>query len=176
MRRSGMDLTKYTKNQKNQNQLFRSADLILILILFLCGFAAFAFVKLYEKPGSYVRVNVDGQVFGEFPLDEDREILISPEFVGELMTDVHPVPNDGDTISENDHPETKEDHEETSWSNVLVIKDGEAAIVEADCRDKICVAHKPVKKIGETIICLPHKVVVEVYDFAEDEDVDAVVR
>ena len=48
--------------------------------------------------------------------------------------------------------------------NVVKISDGVARVTEADCPDKICVNHKPVSDIGETIICLPHKVVVEVVE------------
>ena len=46
--------------------------------------------------------------------------------------------------------------------NVLVIKDGKAYVESANCRDGICAAHKPVSKQGESIICLPHKVVITV--------------
>lgn len=47
-------------------------------------------------------------------------------------------------------------------SNILVIKDGTAFIKSADCPDKICVHHRPISKVGETIVCLPHKLVVEI--------------
>ena len=46
--------------------------------------------------------------------------------------------------------------------NLLVIKDGEASVAEADCPDLICKNHKPVSKEGETVICLPHKLAVRV--------------
>lgn len=47
-------------------------------------------------------------------------------------------------------------------NNVIRITDGRVAVVSADCPDKICVNHSPIKNVGETIICLPHKVVVEI--------------
>lgn len=47
-------------------------------------------------------------------------------------------------------------------NNKIVIEDGKAYVSEADCRDKICVNYKPIDKVGDTIICLPHKLVVEV--------------
>ena len=46
--------------------------------------------------------------------------------------------------------------------NVVVIKNNEVYVKEADCPDKICVDHKKISNIGETIICLPHKLVVEI--------------
>ena len=53
---------------------------------------------------------------------------------------------------------------EDDWKNILVIKDGKASMTKADCPDKICVNHAAISKKGETIVCLPHKVVVEVID------------
>lgn len=46
--------------------------------------------------------------------------------------------------------------------NTLVIRDGQADMTEADCPDKVCVDHAPISHVGESIICLPHKVVVEI--------------
>lgn len=45
-------------------------------------------------------------------------------------------------------------------TNTLVIKDGKAYIKSADCPDKICVSHSEISKVGESIVCLPHKIVV----------------
>lgn len=52
--------------------------------------------------------------------------------------------------------------DETLGHNRLVIEDGRAYMAEADCPDKYCMDYKPISKGGETIICLPHKLVVEV--------------
>lgn len=47
-------------------------------------------------------------------------------------------------------------------SNELVIRDGKAFITEANCPDRICVKHRGISHVGETIVCLPHKVVVRI--------------
>ena len=60
--------------------------------------------------------------------------------------------------------------------NVLYIKDGEADMISADCPDQVCVHSKPVSKAGETIICLPNKVVVEVLGQSGEDKPDAIVR
>lgn len=59
--------------------------------------------------------------------------------------------------------------------NVLVIEDGKAYISEADCPDGICKDYRPVSYVGETIICLPHKVVVEVVADDTNGGLDAAV-
>lgn len=46
--------------------------------------------------------------------------------------------------------------------NIFQVEDGVAVITEADCRDQICVNHIAISKKGESIICLPHKLVVEI--------------
>ena len=58
--------------------------------------------------------------------------------------------------------------------NVLVIKDGKASITEADCPDGICKDYRPISYVGETIVCLPHKVVVEITGDSTDMSFDAV--
>lgn len=60
-------------------------------------------------------------------------------------------------------------------SNILVIKNQEANMKEADCPDQLCVHQKPVSKNHESIICLPNKVVVEV-DSSENSEFDAVTN
>jgi len=41
--------------------------------------------------------------------------------------------------------------------NVLVIKNGQADITDADCPDRICVDSPSIKYNGESITCLPNK-------------------
>ena len=60
-------------------------------------------------------------------------------------------------------------------TNYLVIEDGQAVMIEADCLDQLCVNHKSISKIGETIVCLPNKLIVEVVG-GEEADMDAVMN
>lgn len=52
--------------------------------------------------------------------------------------------------------------ESDEFQNTVIIDDGKVYIESANCPDKICVAHKPISKEGQTIVCLPHKLVVAV--------------
>ncbi len=47
-------------------------------------------------------------------------------------------------------------------TNVLRIADGNAKMVQADCPDKRCMHQKAIARQGETIVCLPNKIVVEI--------------
>ncbi len=60
-------------------------------------------------------------------------------------------------------------------TNVLKIEDGQANMLEANCPDQICVDHVSVSKNGETIVCLPNKVVVTIRTDVDGE-LDAVVK
>ena len=46
--------------------------------------------------------------------------------------------------------------------NTLVIKDGKAYIIDASCPDLICQKHVPISKEGQSIVCLPNKMVVSI--------------
>ena len=54
-------------------------------------------------------------------------------------------------------------------TNTLIIKDGMADITLADCPDGICTDHAPISKSGETIVCLPHGVVIKIESSLADE-------
>lgn len=47
-------------------------------------------------------------------------------------------------------------------SNTLIIDNGKASVTDATCPDGVCVRHRAIGRAGESIICLPHKVVVTV--------------
>lgn len=51
---------------------------------------------------------------------------------------------------------------EGEHTNTLVIQDGKARVVEASCPDRICVGQGAVQYAGESIVCLPHRLVITV--------------
>lgn len=78
-----------------------------------------------------------------------------------------------DTVELNQDYEKRYDFD--GDTNILVIKEGKASVSQANCKDGICVNHMPVSRVGESIICLPHKFVVTVVDDkADDAEIDAV--
>lgn len=59
--------------------------------------------------------------------------------------------------------------------NVLVVKDGEAYLESASCPDKLCVHMGKISKAGQSIICLPHKVVIEIRGEKDKAEYDTIV-
>jgi hypothetical protein len=45
---------------------------------------------------------------------------------------------------------------------VILVEENSVNVIDADCPDKVCVNHSDIGNVGETIICLPHKMVVEI--------------
>lgn len=63
--------------------------------------------------------------------------------------------------------------------NKIEIKDGKVYVIDADCPDKYCINHEGISKKGESIVCLPHKLFVEISDDENDSksnDIDVVVK
>ena len=48
-----------------------------------------------------------------------------------------------------------------AW-NILRIAGGQAAVTEANCGDHTCVNTGPIWREGETIVCLPHRLMVSI--------------
>ena len=58
--------------------------------------------------------------------------------------------------------------------NVIDIKDDSIGIIDADCKDKICIKSGFISKKGESLVCLPHKLMVEVKGNDNQNDVDVI--
>ena len=112
----------------NTRQRTKNDVRLIVALLLLLAVATLALL-LFRTEGDSVTVTVDGKLWGEFSLLEDRVVEIK----------------NGDDY------------------NQLIIRDGKAYVEYASCPDGICAAHRPVSFGGESIICLPNKVVIEVH-------------
>jgi len=82
-----------------------------------------------------------------------------------------------DGVKHSEYP-LKEDREFTitfddGGMNVVKIEAGYADVISASCPDKTCVNHRKINKNGQTIVCLPHKLVVQIEN-GESDDLDGV--
>ncbi len=58
--------------------------------------------------------------------------------------------------------------------NTIEIKDTSIRIIDADCPDKICVKSGFISKPGELLVCLPHKLMVEIKSNDNEKDTDII--
>ncbi|MBO4807968.1 MAG: NusG domain II-containing protein [Lachnospiraceae bacterium] len=57
--------------------------------------------------------------------------------------------------------------------NIISVKDGNISVSDADCPDCSCVKQGEISKKGEKIVCLPHKLIVEV-NSEDNTDLDSI--
>lgn len=61
--------------------------------------------------------------------------------------------------------------------NRVVIEDGKVYMADANCPDKLCEHMGKISKTGENIVCMPHRVVVEIVgDGKGESDLDSIVK
>lgn len=61
-------------------------------------------------------------------------------------------------------------------TNTVVVEDGFAYVINASCPDKLCQKHKKINKTGESIVCLPNKVVVSIEGSKNTDEIDGVAK
>ena len=136
--------------------LIKKADLILLAVLLITGLAASLAIARSSAVGGQVVIKKAGETIGTYSLDEDRTLCIT---------------KDGKVSDYN-----KTDSQNETGYNILQIQDGKADMITADCHNQVCVDHKPISKGSEAIICLPHKIVVEIVKEKGDDGYDSLAK
>jgi len=57
--------------------------------------------------------------------------------------------------------------------NEIHIKGGQVWIEAANCKNQVCVHEKPISRVGQSIVCLPHKLMIEI-EGQDDQEVDII--
>ena len=63
--------------------------------------------------------------------------------------------------------------------NVIRVEDGAVFMEEANCRDGLCIRQGKMRNGAKTIVCLPHKVVVQLKGDApagDNSDLDVIIQ
>ncbi|MCI6020348.1 MAG: NusG domain II-containing protein [Clostridia bacterium] len=118
-------------------------DIILVAAVLLVAGSIYMYTVLPGRSTASssvkVVVRVDGEVYGEYPLNSNKVIDLSTE----------------------------------RGSNKIIINDSNVWMEDADCPDKVCVKTGKIKSPGQTVVCLPHRVVIEIK--GDNADIDAAV-
>lgn len=125
----------------------KKTDIILIVVLAVVALGSLGIMRLLQARAA------------------DSADVIEAEIVveGELFKTVN--------LSE---PQVIEIRTEKGY-NFLKIEEGRILMLEADCRDQICVNTVPATQPGDTIVCLPHEVIVQIKGSSEG-GLDAVAQ
>lgn len=116
-----------TTDKHRRNTFLLVAVLLGICLASWLGYGIYT-GSLFGRRALVAEIQVDSEVYGDYPLDEDTDFVIETE----------------------------------RGTNHFVIKDGQAAITEASCPDKICVHTGWISETGQTIVCLPNRVSVTI--------------
>jgi len=65
--------------------------------------------------------------------------------------------------------------EDNTIYNIVTIKDGQATMSHSTCFNQLCVRQTAISSTHETIICLPHKVILEIVSDT-DSQIDAISK
>lgn len=122
-------------------------DKLLIIFVIMLSIGSMGYIKMQALSDNEKYISV--QVNG----DEIKRIIFDSKLVGATY----------DIDTEYGH-------------NIIELGNDQVRVIEADCPDKIDVKQGYISKIGETIVCLPNKMVVEVKGIEEDTEIDIINR
>lgn len=152
------------------------ADIRLVLVVFAAAMLILFAVYMNRTQGSYAAVSYDGTVLMEIPLaqtDERYYLITEDKYVEDISAQstedvsveylsVKDVENVSVHITELSKEEWENIKLPAEEYNAIMYRDGKVSMIAANCPDKVCVHHIAVSSAGESIICLPHRLVIEI--------------
>ncbi|NLC03519.1 MAG: NusG domain II-containing protein [Tissierellia bacterium] len=118
-------------------------DKLLIVFVIILALLSTLFIRRQAFSSSGKYISV--QVNGQ----EVKQIIFDPKIIGNKI----PI--------------------ETEFGyNLIEIGDERVRVIEADCPDKIDVKQGYISRIGETIVCLPNRMVIEIKGLDKNTEID----
>lgn len=146
----------------------KAGDIILIIGCLFTAFLIGIFFALHRTAGSTLYLSCDGIELKQVDLnqiDSDGQIrycLIKYNGENVYEKQISGIHAEDALEAEVIYYDYVPELPEKESYNLISIAEGKVTMEAADCRDQICVHHKPIMSVGESIICLPHRLVVEV--------------
>lgn len=163
-------------NRKSDRRISR-ADVYLAAFFLFLALGSFGLSVLGRKEGQILRIFYDGQTLTSMPLskvrtretaeacnEEVRYCLILNRMEGVSCEWYDSAPDLPSTVPEG------------IGYNLLAVSSSGVSMEAADCPDQICVHHIPILRDGESIICLPHRLAVEIIGGKESKTLDGMVN
>lgn len=167
------------EKKRREGGRIREADICLAVCFLLLALGSFIWSAVNREDGQTLRISCDGQMIEEVSLAALRlhdQAGAARESTSETIRYCLLFYADGHAACEwyEENPDLSAILSEGSSYNLLAV-DGERVWMQAaDCPDQICVHHIPIKGGGESIICLPHKLAVELVGKTDAEKPDAI--
>lgn len=58
--------------------------------------------------------------------------------------------------------------------NIIEVEGDRVHMIESDCPDKLCIKQGYISKVGEVLVCVPNKVVVEIKSDKSEKELDGI--
>lgn len=155
-----------------KRQFLTKADIVLLTVVLTAAFVLLFLFKMNRAPGSHAALSYDGRTFVQLSLSQTE-----PQYYLVLYNDSVSVQMlSPDMWSEEAEALLIEAGaaDGTVEYNLFSCENGEIRMIQSSCPDLICVHHRPVSRTGENIVCLPHKLVIEIIG-AQENELDGVV-
>lgn len=125
----------------------KKLDIIIIILLFILSFTP----------------NI---IFSKTIHNSNKLIYASIKVDGKLYDNIPLSTNKG---------EKKLNIKSSSGNNSILIRDNTIKVISADCKDDLCIKQGEISKVGESIICLPHKLIIEIKGDEKDSSSDMIL-
>lgn len=144
----------------------KKADILLVIVCLLAAAALTVCFFIGREDGQTLRISYDG------------ETVLRVEWKEHIWGDggVYYLITYGEDGAVSARYEERPDDPEGMHYNLVYISAENVKVEAADCKDQICVHHRPISGGGESIICLPHRLVVEVVPDGKRERMDGMVK
>ncbi|SDC55083.1 hypothetical protein SAMN05421734_11123 [Pelagirhabdus alkalitolerans] len=129
-------------------QMLKPGDLFIIVLLLMISFLPLGYF--------YLQQSGDGDLVAVISLENEE--------VQEINLSEH----EEDTVFDVDTPDGE--------TNTIEVSDGSIRIKSATCSDQVCVRTGFIDQVGQTIVCLPHQLVIEIQsqEPGQQSDVDVI--
>lgn len=114
--------------------------IIIVFVIILSSVGAFTYMKLIKSNHHIAQIKQDGKIIKTIDLDKVTK------------TQEIKVPYGSDHF------------------NTITIEPGRIKITDADCPDKLCVKTGWISEPGQTIVCLPHKLIIVIQGGTKNVD------
>ena len=125
----------------------KKLDIVIIILLFILSFTP----------------NI---IFSKTISNSNKLVYASIKIDGKLYDNIPLSTNKG---------EKKLNIKSSTGNNSILIRDNTIKVISADCKDDFCVKQGEISKVGESIICLPHKLIIEIKGDEKDSYSDMIL-
>lgn len=165
------------ENNRTSDRQISRADILLVLILCAVALGFFLAQRVVGKEGDTLVISWEGAEMERLSLKDGSKDRTDDAIGTDATWYCRILYTEGGIFFRwyEEGEEAPKIPEGISYNTLKLSKSG-VSMEAADCPDQICVHHIPITGGGESIICLPHKLVVEIRSETGEKGLDGMVK